>query len=126
MAQAGSWVRHCPYSNQILGNGTGPGCETGQAGMAVGLGVDGSASDSASNLIEEVRAAFLVRRTRYGIEKVTHRDALRWTTDRPAATRAIAVGMQADLAMFTLDELRFSGILHPTAGWCVAPTAPTG
>ena len=53
--------------------------------MRVGLGVDGSASNNASNLMQEVRAAFLLQRCRYGVEKVSHKDALRWATEGSAA-----------------------------------------
>ena len=68
-----------------------------------------------------MRAAFLLQRGRYGIGKVSHRDALRWATKGSAACAgradvgAMAVGMQADLALFRLDELRFSGSGDPLA-----------
>jgi 8-oxoguanine deaminase len=125
LAKAGTCVTHCPCSNQILASGTCRVCEMEQAGMSVGLGVDGSASNNASNLIQEVRAAFLLQRSRYGVEKVSHRDVLRWATEGSAACIGrpelgrIAVGMQADLALFTLDELRFSGALDPIAALVV-------
>jgi 8-oxoguanine deaminase len=122
MARAGTCVTHCPCSNQILASGTCLVCEMEQAGMSIGLGVDGSASNNSSNMIQEVRAAFLLQRSRYGAEKVSHRDALRWATEGSAACIGrsselgrIAVGMQADLALFKLDELRFSGALDPIA-----------
>jgi 8-oxoguanine deaminase len=121
MAAAGTCVTHCPCSNQILASGTCLVCEMEQAGMSVGLGVDGSASNNASNLMQEVRAAFLLQRSRYGADLVSHRDALRWATAGSAACIGrntlgrIAVGMQADLALFLLDELRFSGALDPVA-----------
>jgi 8-oxoguanine deaminase len=121
LACAGTCVTHCPCSNQILASGTCPVCEMEQAGMSVGLGVDGSASNNASNLIQEVRAAFLLQRSRYGADKISHLDALRWATEGSAACIGrpelgrIAVGMQADLALFALDELRFSGALDPIA-----------
>jgi 8-oxoguanine deaminase len=121
LAKAGTCVTHCPCSNQILASGTCRVCEMEQAGMHVGLGVDGSASNNASNLMQEVRAAFMLQRGRYGVEKVSHKDALRWATagsaaciGRPELGR-IAVGMQADLALFTLDKLRFSGASEPIA-----------
>ena len=121
LAKAGTCVTHCPCSNQILASGTCRVCEMEQAGVHVGLGVDGSASNNASNLMQEVRAAFMLQRGRYGVEKVSHRDAFRWATagsaacvGRPELGR-IAVGMQADLALFTLDELRFSGVSDPIA-----------
>ena len=91
------------------------------AGVHVGLGVDGSASNNASNLMQEVRAAFLLQRNRYGVTRVSHTDALRWATQGSAACIGrpelgrIGVGQQADLALFTLDELRFSGALDPLA-----------
>ena len=83
--------------------------------MRVGLGVDGSASNDASNLMQEVRAAFLLQRARYGVTKVSHRDALRWATSGSAACIGrptlgeIKERKEADLAFFKLDELRFSG-----------------
>ena len=85
LARAGTCVTHCPCSNQILASGTCRVCEMEQAGMRVGLGVDGSASNNASNLMQEVRAAFLLQRSQYGVEKVSHRDALRWATAGSAA-----------------------------------------
>jgi 8-oxoguanine deaminase len=125
MAKAGIRVTHCPCSNQILASGTCRVCEMEQAGMQIGLGVDGSASNNGSNLMQEVRAAFLLQRSQYGVGKVSHKDALRWATagsaaciGRPELGR-IAVGMQADLALFTLDELRFSGALDPIAALVV-------
>jgi 8-oxoguanine deaminase len=92
-----------------------------EADVRVGLGVDGSASNDASNLMQEVRAAFLLQRARYGVLKVSHRDALRWATKGSAACVGrpelgeIAVGKAADLALFKLDELRFSGHGDPLA-----------
>jgi 8-oxoguanine deaminase len=125
MAKAATCVTHCPCSNQILASGTCKVCEMEQAGVRVGLGVDGSASNNGSNLMKEVRAAFLLQRSQYGVGKVSHKDALRWATAGSAACigrpelGCIAVGMQADLALFTLDELRFSGALDPIAALVV-------
>jgi 8-oxoguanine deaminase len=121
LARAGTAVAHCPCSNQALASGACPVCAMEDAGMAVGLGVDGSASNDASNLMQEVRAAFLVQRSRYGVTKVSHKDALRWATKGSAACVGrsdigeIAVGALADLALFKLDELRFSGSGDPLA-----------
>jgi 8-oxoguanine deaminase len=115
LARSGTAITHCPCSNQILGSGHCPVCDMEQAGVRVGLGVDGSASNNGSNLMQEVRAAFLLQRGRYGVERVSHLDALRWATSGSAACigrpelGVIAVGAQADLALFKLDELRFSG-----------------
>ena len=121
LAAARTTVSHCPCSNQILASGGCPVCEMEEAGVSVGLGVDGSASNNASNLIQEVRAAFLLQRHRYGVTKVSHRDALRWATKGSAACigRAtlgeIKPGNLADLALFKLDELRFAGGIDPLA-----------
>ncbi len=114
-------VTHCPCSNQLLASGVCRVCELEAAGVPVGLGVDGSASNDASNLMQEVRAGFLLQRGANGVEAVGHLDALRWATQgsadclgRPELGR-IAVGAAADLALFTLDELRFSGAGDPLA-----------
>jgi 8-oxoguanine deaminase len=121
LARAGVKITHCPCSNQILGSGHCPVCDLERAGVTVGLGVDGSASNNASNLMQEIRAAFLLQRGRYGVESVSHRDALRWATAGSAACigrpllGCIAPGAPADLALFRLDELRFSGALDPLA-----------
>ena len=121
LARAGTTVAHCACSNQTLASGTCPVCAMEEAGMRVGLGVDGSASNDASNLMQEVRAAFLLQRSRYGVKKVSHKDALRWATKGSAACAGrtdigeIAVDKMADLALFKLDELRFSGSGDPLA-----------
>jgi 8-oxoguanine deaminase len=115
LARARTTITHCPCSNQTLASGACPVCTMEQAGVRVGIGVDGSASNDASNIMQEVRSAFLLQRSRYGVSAVSHRDALRWATQGSAACigRAdigeIAVGKMADLAFFKLDELRFSG-----------------
>jgi 8-oxoguanine deaminase len=121
LARAGTTISHCPCSNQALASGTCPVCAMEAAGVRVGIGVDGSASNDASNLMQEVRAAFLLQRSRNGVTKVSHLDALRWATKGSAACVGrtdigeIAVGAMADLALFKLDELRFSGSGDPLA-----------
>jgi 8-oxoguanine deaminase len=121
LAHAGTAISHCPCSNQTLASGTCPVCAMEQAGVKIGIGVDGSASNDGSNLMQEVRAAFLLQRSRYGVKAVSHIDALRWATKGSAACVGrtdigeIAVGKMADLALFKLDELRFSGSGDPLA-----------
>jgi len=106
-----------PYSAWIVGapaSGPGgmfsagplsPAQNGGGMWAASGLGVDGSASNDASNLMQEVRAAFLLQRARYGVGKVSHKDALRWATKGSAACVGrpelgeIALGKAADLAL---------------------------
>jgi 8-oxoguanine deaminase len=121
LGKAGTAISHCACSNQILASGCCPVCDLEAAGVGIGLGVDGSASNDASNLMQEVRAAFLLQRARYGVGRVSHKDALRWATRGSAACVGrpelgeIAVGKAADLALFKLDELRFSGHGDPLA-----------
>src|SRR5271165_1963784 len=121
LARAGTTISHCACSNQVLASGCCPVCDLEQAGVRVGIGVDGSASNDGSNLIQEVRAAFLLQRSRYGVSAVSHRDALRWATKGSAACIGrpelgeIQAGKIADLAFFKLDELRFSGAGDPLA-----------
>src|ERR1700760_145341 len=121
LGKARTSISHCACSNQILASGCCPVCEMEEAGVTIGLGVDGSSSNEGSNLMQEVRAAFLMQRARYGVGKVSHKDALRWATKGSAACIGrpelgeIAVGKAADLALFKLDELRFSGAGDPLA-----------
>jgi 8-oxoguanine deaminase len=121
LGRAGTAIAHCPCSNQTLASGTCPVCAMEEAGVRIGIGVDGSASNDASNLMQEVRSAFLLQRSRYGVGKVSHKDALRWATKGSAACTGrsdigeIAAGKMADLALFKLDELRFSGSGDPLA-----------
>jgi 8-oxoguanine deaminase len=115
LGQAGVGISHCPSSNMILASGTCPTLDLEAAGAPVGLGVDGSASNDGSDMIGEVRQAFLLQRLAHGAERVSHNDALRWATEgsarclgRPDIGR-IAPGLQADLALFKLDERGSTG-----------------
>ena len=108
-------VCHCPTSNMVLASGICRTQELELAGVSVGLGVDGSASNDNSNLMEGVRHALMINRLKYGAAAITHLDALRWATQGSAACLGrsdigrIEPGMQADIAFYALDELRFSG-----------------
>ena len=121
LASARTGICHCPSSNMILASGIARMPELEAAGAIVGLGVDGAASQDCSNLMQEVRQAFLLQRVAYGAERVSHLDALRWATRGSAACLGredigvIAAGKAADLALFTLDEPRFSGHGDPVA-----------
>lgn len=121
LGAAGTGICHCPSSNQVLASGICPAGRLERAGAPVGLGVDGSASADCSNLISEVRAAFLLQRLANGADAVSHRDALRYATTGSAACigrpelGSIAAGQAADLALFKLDELRFAGAGDPLA-----------
>ena len=121
LGSAGVAISHCPSSNMILASEISPVKELIKAGCPVGIGVDGSASNDASNLIQELRQAFLIQRLKYGSANVSHEDALRLGTTGGAALfhrqdiGEIAVGKQADVALFNLEELRFTGAGDPIA-----------
>jgi 8-oxoguanine deaminase len=119
LGQAGTGICHCPSSNMRLASGICPTLDLLAAGAPIGLGVDGSASNDASNMMLEAKQALYLQRLRYGAEKITPELALGWATKGSARLlgRAdigeLAVGKQADLALFKLDELRFSGSHDP-------------
>ncbi len=121
LGQHGVGVCHCAASNMVLASGICRTKELEAAGAPVGLGVDGSASNDASNLMEALRHALMIGRLRYGAEAVTHQDVIRWATEGSARCLnrddigRIAPGLQADLALFTLDEPRFAGAHDPVA-----------
>ncbi len=120
LGRHGVGICHCPTSNMILASGQCRTRELETAGAPLGLGVDGSASNDSSNMMEAVRHALMINRLTYGAS-ITHLDALRWATKGSARCLGrsdigeIAVGKQADLALFTLDDLRFSGAGDPIA-----------
>ncbi|WP_296271503.1 8-oxoguanine deaminase [Pseudomonas sp. UBA6323] len=121
LGAAGTGVCHCPCSNMRLASGICPVHDLEAAGVPVGLGVDGSASNDASNMILEARQALYIQRLRYGAEAITPERALGWASKGSAKLLGrsdigeLAVGKQADLALFKLDELRFSGSHDPIA-----------
>jgi 8-oxoguanine deaminase len=114
-------IAHCPTSNMGLASGQCRTLELEAAGSPIGLGVDGSASNDNSNLMESVRHALLINRLTYDAASITHLDVLRWVSEGSARCigrddiGAIAPGKQADLAFYSLDELRFSGAGDPIA-----------
>ena len=122
LGKHGVGICHCPTSNAVLASGFCKTRELEAAGAPVGLGVDGSASNDSSNMMEAVRHGLMVNRLHYeSAEAVTHLDALRWATEGSARCLGrkdigkIGLGKQADLALFTLDEPRFSGGHDPIA-----------
>jgi 8-oxoguanine deaminase len=114
-------ICHCPTSNMTLASGQCRTRELEAAGSPIGLGVDGSASNDNSNLMESVRHALMINRLTYDAASITHFDVFRWASEGSARCLgrddlgAIKVGKQADLAFYTLDELRFSGAGDPLA-----------
>ena len=121
LGKANVGIAHCPSSNMLLASGQCPTIALQAAGCPVGLGVDGSASNDGSNMIGEVRQALLLQRLRYGAEEITHQKAFEWATIGSAGCLGrddigeIAVGKQADIALFKLDEIHFAGAGSPVA-----------
>ncbi len=126
-------VAHCPCSNMRLASGIAPIRKMRDAGVPVGLGVDGSASNDAAHMLNEARQAMLLARLRKSMEapfgcdtaplEMTARDALQLATRGGAEVLGrkdigqIKVGLCADLALFDLRTLNFAGgAVHDPVG----------
>ena len=135
-------VAHCPCSNMRLASGIAPIRKMLNAGVPVGLGVDGSASNDAAHMVNEARQALLLARVGRSLEpfgcdhgpaEMTARDALALATRGGAAVLGrrdighLAPGMCADLALFDLRTLGFAGgAVHDPVGsllLCASPQA---
>ncbi|WP_034292178.1 8-oxoguanine deaminase [Herbaspirillum sp. RV1423] len=117
-ARTGTGVAHCPCSNMRLASGIAPIRKMIAAGVPVGLGVDGSASNDSAHMMGEVRQAMLLQRVGFGPDAMTARQALEIATLGGARVLnrddigALKPGMSADLVMFRLDQIGFAGALH--------------
>jgi cytosine/adenosine deaminase-related metal-dependent hydrolase len=115
-------VAHCPTSNLRLGAGFAPVREYLDAGVRVGLGVDGSASNERGDLLGEVKQALLVARGRGGPRAMTAREALQLGTRGGAAVLgrddigSLEPGKRADVAVWRTDGLELGGADDPVAG----------
>ncbi|SEV98775.1 Cytosine/adenosine deaminase [Aliiroseovarius sediminilitoris] len=114
-------VAHCPCSNCRLGSGIAPVRQMRDAGVKVGLGVDGSASNDQGNLMEEARQAMLLQRVAFGADKMSAREVLRIATRGGAEVLGrhdcgqIAVGKRADIAIWDVSGLESAGSWDPAA-----------
>ncbi|WP_299679366.1 8-oxoguanine deaminase [uncultured Roseobacter sp.] len=120
-ARTGTGVAHCPCSNCRLGSGIAPVVAMRDAGVPVGLGVDGSASNDAGNLVAEARQAMLLQRVAQGADAMSARAALEIATrggadvlGRPECGR-IEVGARADIAIWDVSGLETAGSWDPAA-----------
>lgn len=117
-ARTGTGVAHCPCSNMRLASGIAPIRRMRDAGVPVGLGVDGSASNDGATMIGEVRQALLLQRVGFGPDAMTAREALEIATLGGAKVLnrddigALAPGMAADFVAFDLRQIAFAGALH--------------
>jgi cytosine/adenosine deaminase-related metal-dependent hydrolase len=115
LASSGTAVAWCPTSNMRLGSGFAPARELLDAGVTVGLAVDGSASNDGGNLIAETRQALLTTRGRLGAAAMSARQALHVATRGGAACLgrddigSIERGKRADIALFAIDDLGHRG-----------------
>ncbi|RLB56416.1 MAG: 8-oxoguanine deaminase [Deltaproteobacteria bacterium] len=122
LAASGTGVAHCPASNLRLGSGIAPVPAMLEAGVPVGLAVDGSASNDSSNLLRELQLLLLVHRVGTAVESMPVRQALRVATSGGARVLGwenlgrLRPGAAADLALFKLDQLPYAGaLLDPPA-----------
>ena len=115
LAKTGTGVAHCPCSNMKLSSGVARIPDMLRLDVPVGLAVDGSASNDASNLMEEMRAAYLMHRLRYGAEAPSGYDLLKMATRGSARLLGrnklgqIAGGFAADLFAIRYDRLEMAG-----------------
>ncbi len=127
-ARTRTGVAHCPCSNCRLGSGIAPVRAMRDAGVPVGLGVDGSASNDAGNLIAEARQSMLLQRVQNGADAMSPREALEIATrggadvlGRPECGR-VAVGKRADIAIWDTRGIESAGSWDPAALLLAGPS----
>jgi cytosine/adenosine deaminase-related metal-dependent hydrolase len=120
-ARSRTGVAHCPCSNCRLGSGIAPVRAMRDAGVKVGLGVDGSASNDAGNLVLEARQAMLLQRVALGADAMSAREALEIATRGGADVLGrsdcgrIAAGKRADIAVWDISGIESAGSWDPAA-----------
>ncbi len=120
-ARSKTGVAHCPCSNCRLGSGIAPVRAMRDAGVKVGLGVDGSASSDAAHLLSEARQTMLLQRVHNGADAMRAREALEIATLGGASVLnrtdlgSIEVGKRADIAVWDMTGLAAAGTWDPVA-----------
>ncbi|MCE8522571.1 8-oxoguanine deaminase [Ruegeria pomeroyi] len=127
-ARTRTGVAHCPCSNCRLGSGIAPVRAMRDAGVPVGLGVDGSASNDSGNLMGEARQAMLLQRVARGADAMSAREALEIATrggadvlGRPDCGR-LELGKRADIAVWDVSGIDSAGSWDPAALLLAGPT----
>jgi cytosine/adenosine deaminase-related metal-dependent hydrolase len=127
-ARSGTGVAHCPCSNCRLGSGIAPVRQMRDAGVKVGLGVDGSASNDVGNLVLEARQSMLLQRVSLGADAMSAREALRIATRGGAEVLGrddcgqIAIGKRADIAIWDMNGIEAAGTWDTAALLLAGPT----
>ena len=128
-AETGTGVAHCPCSNCRLGSGIAPVRAMRDASVKVGLGVDGSASNDAGNLVAEARQAMLLQRVAQGADAMSATEAL-WIATRGGAAvlgrddiGALQPGLRADIAVWDVSGVESAGSWNPAALLLAGPTS---
>jgi len=127
-ARSKTGVAHCPCSNCRLGSGIAPVREMRDAGVRVGLGVDGSASNDVGSLINEARQTLLLQRVSLGADAMSAREALEIATRGGAQVLGrddcgqIAIGKRADVAIWDVSGVTSAGSWDPAAILLAGPT----
>jgi cytosine/adenosine deaminase-related metal-dependent hydrolase len=131
LSESGTAVAHCPTSNARLGAGLAPVADLVEAGVSVGLGVDGSASNEESSLVTELHAATMVARLRGGPAALTAREALALGTiggarvlGREDELGSLEPGKLADIALWRVDGLAHAGCEDPVAALVLGSRPP--
>jgi cytosine/adenosine deaminase-related metal-dependent hydrolase len=120
-ARSRTGVAHCPCSNCRLGSGIAPVRAMRDRGVKVGLGVDGSASNDAGNLVAEARMAMLLQRVAKGADAMGAREALEIATLGGARVLgradcgSLEPGKRADLAVWDMTGIEAAGAWDPVA-----------